>query len=83
MITECANPECKTRFEYHLGGKFYRFHQKEIAPGNQPNVHSVVHFWLCPNCANDYTLGYDGTHCLMRGQEIGRGTAAREKGATP
>lgn len=64
MFTKCANPQCPTCFEYHLGGRFYRFHQGE-AVRTERNTHSVVHFWLCPECAELYALHYDGLHCLL------------------
>jgi len=65
MFTKCANPQCNTRFEYRLGGRFYRFHQGERARRFEPNTHSVVHFWLCPECAEFYALDYDGIHCVL------------------
>lgn len=65
MFSKCANPNCSTGFDYHLGGKFYRFHQNEQGPGVERNTHAVVHFWLCPRCAQTYTLDYDGLHCLL------------------
>jgi len=65
MLSRCANPKCATPFEYHLGGKFYRFHQGGRAPHSERNTHEVVHFWLCPCCAEIYALDYDGTHCLL------------------
>lgn len=65
MFSKCANPKCLTGFDYHLGGKFYRFHQSEQAPRLERNTHAVVHFWLCPRCAQTYTLDFDGIHCLL------------------
>lgn len=65
MFAKCANPKCSTGFDYHLGGKFYRFHQNEQAPRVERNTHAVVHFWLCPRCAQTHTLDYDGVHCLV------------------
>jgi hypothetical protein len=65
MFSRCANPECATPFEYHLGGKFYRFRQDEHVPERERNMHAVVHFWLCPRCAEVFSLDYDGTHCLL------------------
>lgn len=70
MFTKCANPQCPTRFDYHLGGKFYRFSQGIDAPKAEHNTHSVVHFWLCPQCAELYALDYDGMHCVLM-QSIG------------
>jgi len=65
VFTKCANPLCSTPFEYHLGGSFYRFSQGTNAPRPERNTHSVVHFWLCPQCSEFYALNYDGTNCLL------------------
>lgn len=65
MFSKCANPGCLVPFEYHLGGRFYRFHQDKLSSKPQRNTHAVIHFWLCPRCADVYALDYDGTHCLL------------------
>jgi hypothetical protein len=65
MFSKCANPRCSTAFEYHLGGRFYRFHQRESAPARERNTHSVVHFWLCPRCAEAFSLNYDGFQSVL------------------
>ena len=87
MFTKCANPQCPTRFEYHLGGTFYRFHQGKRASERERNTHSVIHFWLCPQCAEAYALDYDGVHCLLiqsisyRAEAYGTPKGARRKSA--
>ena len=65
MFAKCANPQCSTGFEYHLGGQFYRFPQGDSVGPRERNTHSIVHFWLCPQCARLYALEYDGVHCLL------------------
>jgi hypothetical protein len=60
MITQCANATCRTRFDYHVGGKFFRFHLTEIEVSGFPdathNLHNVIHYWLCPICSKMFTL---------------------------
>jgi len=65
MFSRCANSKCARPFDYHIGGKFYRFRQDVRAPECERNTHEVVHFWLCPHCAEIYALDFDGTHCLL------------------
>jgi hypothetical protein len=77
MFSQCANPKCATPFEYHLGGRFFRFRQGERAPHSERNTHAVVHFWLCPRCAETYTLDYDRVRGLLI-QPVARGHSAGE-----
>ena len=60
MITQCANSTCRTCFDYHVGGKFFRFHLTEIDvsvfPDATHNLHNVVYYWLCPICSKMFTL---------------------------
>jgi len=65
MITQCANSTCRTRFDYHVGGKFFRFYLTEIDvsvfPDATHNLHNVVHYWLCPICSKMFTLVHVAT----------------------
>ena len=60
MITQCANSACQTRFDYHAGGKFFRFHLTDIEVSvfadATHNLHDVVHYWLCPICSKMFTV---------------------------
>ena len=58
MITQCANSACRTSFDYHVGGKFFRFHltETELSVCATHNFHNVVHYWLCPICSKMFTL---------------------------
>jgi len=60
MLAKCANPACRTRFDYHIGGKFFRFHVDAVEvqeiPGATQNAHQVIHYWLCPVCAKIFSL---------------------------
>ena len=65
MIAQCANSACRTRFDYHIGGKFFRFHVTEtevsVFPDPRHNPHNVVHYWLCPICSKMFTLVHVGS----------------------
>jgi hypothetical protein len=54
---KCANPDCETLFDYRRGRMFrFRDHQWcEPANALRP---VLVHFWLCDECSNAYTLDY-------------------------
>ncbi len=56
MLSLCANPDCKTPFDFGHG-RFFRFrlssHLASIS-----NSHSVQHHWLCDACLKTYTLDY-------------------------
>jgi hypothetical protein len=65
MFSKCANPQCSVSFDYHLGGKYFRFHQSPQAYDADRNAHEVVHFWLCGTCAEKYTVEFDGSRCSV------------------
>lgn len=62
---KCANPACPVTFDWHRGGKFFRFREKlEQAAENSVSrppvgVHGVRHFWLCERCSHVFTLLYE------------------------
>jgi hypothetical protein len=47
MISKCANPNCSKLLMRMDGGRFFGF----------PTANKTVeHFWLCSNCAKNFTL---------------------------
>lgn len=46
MVSKCANPKCTKQFIRLDGGRIFGFRIS----------HSIEHFWLCRQCAKDYTL---------------------------
>ena len=62
---KCANPACLITFDWHRGGKFFRFRgQQNEARSDDVNrvsasAHGVRHFWLCERCSHLFTLSYD------------------------
>ena len=68
MFSQCANPACRTAFNYREGTVF-RLHRSLpaiAAFAANPKPKSVQHFWLCGCCARFYRLGYeDGRGVLL------------------
>jgi hypothetical protein len=64
MIAKCANPACPVRFNYRLGGKFFRFRREpdlkavDAGQGAHGGSHNAQHFWLCARCCQIFTLVY-------------------------
>ena len=48
MISKCANPSCSKLLMRLDGGRFFGFPKAERG--------TIEHFWLCVNCAKNYTL---------------------------
>jgi hypothetical protein len=63
MLSKCFNPACSARFLYLHKGKLFRF----AGPGDAASEHSagkkvprrVEFFWLCEDCAGQFTLVAD------------------------
>ena len=66
---KCANPACPIVFHWLIGGKFFRFadkqcescdHNANAAPTVKKSCggHCVKHFWLCERCSNVFSLTY-------------------------
>lgn len=54
MLT-CANPDCQKSFDYRQG-RLLRFYED---PANEAQQNCCIkHFWLCHNCAHNYSLEY-------------------------
>lgn len=62
---KCANPACPVTFNWHKGGKFFRFREspsetaQRTASDPPAGVHGVKHFWLCERCSHLFTLAYE------------------------
>lgn len=62
---KCANPACPVTFDWHKGGKFFRFREspseaaQRTATDQPAGVHGVKHFWLCERCSHLFTLVYE------------------------
>jgi hypothetical protein len=65
MVSECANPNCKSPFRFLHGGRIYRFNfPLEEAPGHHQDIlwdangtpRRTELFWLCETCVGEFTL---------------------------
>ncbi len=62
MLSKCANPGCMASFRYLHSGKLYRFEARQKGDGAEAEhklSNSVEFFWLCEDCAANYTLTSD------------------------
>jgi hypothetical protein len=64
MLSKCANPACRTAFDYREG-RFFRFHKADGPNGTRANTHSVQHFWLCGKCTEEFTLMYEAERGVL------------------
>jgi hypothetical protein len=52
MISKCANPQCAKTLMRLDGGRFFGFHTDQ----QQTKHKAIENFWLCANCAKNFTL---------------------------
>lgn len=62
MVNHCANPNCHKPLHYLREGKIFLFSGKSKS---KSNAFSLEHFWLCGDCAKDWTLAMDGEHSIQ------------------
>jgi hypothetical protein len=62
VVSTCANPHCSTPFLYLRSGRLFIF------PPDRPGLFRIESYWLCDNCADQFTLSRDiengGVHLL-------------------
>jgi hypothetical protein len=63
MVNYCANPNCHKELHYLREGKIFLFSGK-LSKGKS-NAFALEHFWLCGDCAKDWTLAMDGEHGIQ------------------
>jgi hypothetical protein len=68
MVSQCANPECRTPFLYLRDGRLFATRHK-TAPEEDSRVE---YFWLCASCAPHLKLvaAGDGKMDLVRRNEL-------------
>ncbi len=69
MLSHCANTECHKPFLRLREGKLFLVETDRLAKPGQPSVppfvrarqqhRQVEHYWLCDDCAAQWTLVYD------------------------
>jgi hypothetical protein len=75
VVSQCANPECKTPFLYLREGRLFAT-RRQTAPAEESRVE---YFWLCASCAPRMNLvaAQDGAMNLVQHEE----TVAQRKSA--
>lgn len=71
MLSQCANSQCRKPFLRLGEGKLFRVKADRIARlgeasfvSAQPLARVVEHYWLCGDCATEWTLVYDQNHAI-------------------
>jgi hypothetical protein len=62
MLSKCANPGCSASFLYLHEGKLFRFDtdfESAARPKTEKTARRVEFFWLCGECAAQFTLRYE------------------------
>jgi hypothetical protein len=59
MVSQCANPNCQKPLHYLRDGKVFLFSRKNNLKGISA-LQNLEHFWLCGDCAKQWTLIIDG-----------------------
>jgi hypothetical protein len=68
VVAKCANTECGERFLYFRSGKLFQFPKKQR---ECPNMRAVEAFWLCGECAREFTLDWtEGGIRVVRRAEV-------------
>ena len=62
MVSNCANPICHKPLHYLREGKIFLFSRtrKSASEDGSSLPHRLEHFWLCGDCAKEWTLTVDG-----------------------
>ena len=72
MLSQCANPQCSKPFLRLREGRLFLVEtDRLVKPGEPPSPpfirarqqqREVEHYWLCDDCARQWTLVYDREH---------------------
>jgi hypothetical protein len=80
MLAKCANPSCTTPFHYLHDGRLFQMETGlggRQAVGDKKPAHRIEYFWLCHQCATDWTLAYErGKGVIAVPLQRGRGAIA-------
>jgi hypothetical protein len=95
MLSHCANTECHKPFLRLREGKLFLVETERVAKPGTPSVppfirarqlqRQVEHYWLCDDCAVQWTLIYDRERGValapVKRTVISMAAAAAQKGA--
>jgi hypothetical protein len=80
MVNHCANPNCNKPLHYLRDGKVFLFSRKNSPQQNSNPLQLMEHFWLCGECARQWTLTMDenqGVHLSERKRQRSHKTYRR------
>ena len=60
MLSHCANPNCNKPLRYLRDGKVFLFSRKNSSNQDSNPYQLMEHYWLCGECALDWTITQDG-----------------------
>jgi len=94
MLSHCANTECHKPFLRLREGRLFLVETDRVAKPGEPSVppfvrarqqqRQVEHYWLCDQCAEQWTLIYDRERgvalALSRRPVTGTATTAAQSG---
>lgn len=68
VVAKCANSQCDEPFLYFRSGKLFQFPRE---PQQYSNRGEVEAFWLCGECAREFTLDWwkGGVRVVRRAEE--------------
>lgn len=63
MVSKCANPKCGQAFRYLAEGRLFhidvrRYPELARKRPDPKRSEDIEHFWLCTECARQYTVTY-------------------------
>jgi len=73
MLAKCSNPACAAQFRYLHQGKLFYIEYNRPTPALGPardfasaeTPRDYEYFWLCPACAVEMTVQFDGHHGVV------------------
>jgi hypothetical protein len=65
MVSHCANPSCNKPLHYLREGKVFLFSSTNTSGDKSETFQRMEHYWLCGNCARDFTLTMDGENGIQ------------------
>ncbi len=70
MLQKCANPSCSAPFRSLREGKLFLAESlPSESPGlafsSRPRMRRREHFWLCDDCATQFTLRFDAERGML------------------
>ncbi len=81
MLSHCANTNCNKPLHYLREGKVFLFSRKNSSKQNSKPFQLLEHYWLCGECAREWTLTMDadqGVQLLERKRRRFRNTYRRQ-----